>query len=217
MKIAVFGTGMVGKAIGDKLVALGHDVMMGSRTADNTNAAQWAAAAGARGSHGTYADAAAFGELVFLCTNGQGALDAIGAAGEDRLAGKVLLDITNPLDFSKGMPPTLFVFNDDSLGERVQRALPRTKVVKTLNTVNCNLMVNPGILPEPTDMFMCGDDVDAKSQARQVLTEWFGWRQVHDFGPIQNARGLESYLPFWIRMWGAAGTPNFNVKVVIGG
>lgn len=214
MKIAVFGTGMVGKAIATKLVSLGHEVMMGSRTADNANAVAWADEHGAK--NGTFADAAVFADLVFNCTNGMGALDAVRAAGEDNLADKVLLDLTNPLDFSNGMPPTLFVSNDDSLGEQIQKALPRTKVVKTLNTVNCDLMVNPAALPEPTDMFMAGDHDDAKQQVRQILTEWFGWESVHDFGGIANARGLESYLPFWIRLWGATGTPNFNIRVVKG-
>lgn len=216
MKIAVMGTGMVGQAIGTKLAALGHEVMMGSRTADNVNAAQWVERAGSTASQGTYADAAAFCEIAFLCTSGHGALEALQAATEENLAGKVLVDITNPLDFSRGMPPTLFVSNDDSLGERIQAAVPRTSVVKTLNTVNADLMVNPAALPEPTDMFMAGDDADAKEQVREILTQWFGWARVHDLGGISAARGLESYLPFWLRLWGATGTPSFNIRVVVG-
>ena len=189
---------------------------MGSRSADNANAAEWAAPLGDLASHGTYADAAAFGELAFNCTNGMGALDALLLAGADNLAGKVLLDVSNPLDFSRGMPPTLAVFNDDSLGEQIQEALPDTKVVKTLNTVNCDLMVNPGALPEPTDMFMAGNDADAKAQVHTILTDWFGWQSVRDFGGIEQSRGLESFLPFWIRLWGQVGSPNFNIRVVTG-
>ncbi len=217
MKIAVMGTGMVGKAIATKLVKLGHHVKMGSRTAKNVNAVEWSALQGERASCGTYADAAAFGEIVFNCTNGMGTLDALTAAGADNLADKLLIDVTNPLDFTNGMPPTLAVFNDDSLGEQIQEAFPRAHVVKALNTVNCNLMVQPSLLPEPTDVFMCGNDEDAKNKTRQILTEWFGWQTVHDLGSIEQSRGLESYMPLWIRMWGAFGTANFNIKIVTGG
>ena len=215
MRIGVFGTGMVGRAIGTKLIELGHEVMMGSRTADNENAASWAADSD-RASHGTYADAAAFAELAFNCTNGMGTIDALESAGPANLADKILIEVANPLDFSRGMPPTLFVYNDDSLGEQVQELLPKTKVVKTLNTVNCDIMVNPALLPEPTDMFLCGDDDDAKQTVREILVDWFGWSTVHDLGPIANARGLESYLPLWIRLWGAVGSVNFNIKLVKG-
>lgn len=215
MNIAVFGTGMVGKSIATKLVQLGHHVMMGSRTKDNANAAEWAAELGSNATHGTYAAAAEFAEIVFNCTNGMGALPAVESA-RDYLGGKLLLDLTNPLDFSGGMPPTLFVYNDDSLGEQIQEALPTTRVVKTLNTVNADLMVNPQLLPEPTTMFMAGNDEAAKAQVRDILTGWFGWEDVVDFGGIENARGLESYLPFWIRLWGSLGTANFNIRIVKG-
>ncbi len=135
MKIGVLGTGMVGATIASKLVSLGHEVKMGSRTANNEKAVAWAKAAGAKASQGTFADAAAFGELSSICTQGTGALEALQAAGAANLKGKILIDISNPLDFSKGMPPTLFAGNTDSLGERIQAAFPDTKVVKTLNTV----------------------------------------------------------------------------------
>jgi 8-hydroxy-5-deazaflavin:NADPH oxidoreductase len=214
MRIAVFGTGMVGEAIGNKLVSLGHEVRMGSRTARNGKAIAWANQSGERASHGTFADAATFGELAFNCTSGVGSVEAVTAAGAQNLAGKILIDITNPLDFSKGFPPTLSISNADSLGEAVQRALPSALVVKTLNTVNCNLMVNPGMLAggEHT-MFLCGNDAGAKAQVRELL-ESFGWKDVIDLGDISMSRGLEMYLPLWVRLFGALKTPNFNVKIV---
>ncbi len=143
MKIGVLGTGAVGQAIAGKLVSLGHEVRLGARDAKNEKAAAWAKGAGAKASHGTFADSAAFGEIVFNCTLGAASLEAVGAAGESNLRGKILVDTTVPLDFSKGMPPSLFTGNTDSLGERVQNALPETKVVKTLNTMNCQIMVDP--------------------------------------------------------------------------
>lgn len=212
MKIAVLGTGMVGKAIGTKLAALGHEVRMGSRTADNEAAAAWAAGAGA--SHGTFADAAAFGEAVFNCASGAHTMDALRAAGEQNLAGKVLVDIANPLDFSQGFPPTLSVSNTDSLGEQVQRAFPAARVVKTLNTMNCNLMVDPSLLPGEHAVFLSGDDATAKGAVDGWLREWFGWRQVVDLGDISTARGTEAWLLLWVRLYGALGTPQFNVRIV---
>ncbi|WP_437931174.1 NAD(P)-binding domain-containing protein [Sorangium sp. So ce291] len=214
MKIAVLGTGMVGKAIGSKLVSLGHAVKLGARAAKNEKAAAWSAQCGADASHGTFAEAAAFGEIVFNCTAGSGSIDALTAAGAANLNGKILIDIANPLDFSGGMPPTLFVSNNDSLGERIQRAFPELKVVKTLNTVNADLMVNPAQLKGDHDMFVSGNDAEAKAFVKEILTRWFGWKSVIDLGDISTARGTESFLLLWLRLWGALGTFNFNVKVV---
>lgn len=215
MKIAVFGTKMVGQAIATKLVELGHDVMMGSRTRDNESATQWKSSVGERASVGTFADAAAFGELVFNCTSGSGALAALEAAGASHLEGKVLVDLANPLDFSRGMPPSLFVSNTDSLGEQIQRKFPSTRVVKTLNTVNCNVMVDPGLVAGGEHhMFVCGNDADAKAEVSRILTEWFGWKHVIDLGDISAARATESYLHLWLRLMGALGTPNFSIEVV---
>jgi hypothetical protein len=214
MKIGVLGTGMVGKTIGAKLIELGHDVKMGSRSATNDKASEWVEQCGARASAGTFAEAASFGELVFNCTSGQGTLAALDAAGVEALRGKVLLDLSNPLDFSNGMPPTLFVSNDDSLGERVQRALPETRVVKTLNTINCELMVDASRVPGGHTVFMSGNDADAKRQTETILTEWFGHRHVLDLGDIATARATESYLHLWLRIWGALGTADFNIHIV---
>ncbi len=214
MKIGVLGTGMVGVAIGTKLIKLGHDVKMGSRTAGNEKAVAWAKANGSKASKGTFADAAAFGEILFHCTKGQYVMEALQAAGAGNMSAKVLVEISNSLDFSKGMPPTLIVCNTDSIGEQIQRAFPETKVVKTLNMVNCNLMVDPGILQEEASMFICGNDAKAKGQVTKILTEWFGWKQVIDLGDISGARGIEMLLPLWIRLMGLWQTPNFGFKIV---
>lgn len=214
MDIAVLGTGEVGRRIATALVEKGHAVRLGSRTADNAAATAWAAEAGAGASHGTFSDAAAFGAVVFLCVSGQHALAALEAAGADHLSGKVLLDLSNPLDFSQGFPPRLFVSNDDSLGEQVQRAFPDAKVVKTLNTLANSLMVDPGSLGEATQVFMSGDDAEAKAQTATWLREWFGWEDVLDLGDITTSRGVEMWLPLWVRLYGALGTAEFNLKLV---
>lgn len=213
MRHAVLGTGMVGQAIADKLVALGHEVQMGSRTANNDKATAWAKRAGAKASAGSFADAAAFGEMVWNCTQGAGALSALAQAGAQNLDGKVLVDITNPLDFSKGMPPSLLVCNTDSLGEQIQRACPGAKVVKTLNTVNAEVMVDPGRIPGEHVVYVCGNDAGAKGRVTEILRGWFGWKKVLDLGDITNARGTEAYLLLWIRLYGALGTPHFNVQI----
>ena len=214
MKIAVLGTGMVGETVGGKLVALGHEVKMGSRSASNEKAAAWVKRGGGKASQGTFADAAAFGELLFNCTSGEGSLPALEAAGKANLQGKILVDIANPLDMSKGFPPTLSISNTDSLGERIQRTHPELKVVKTLNTVNTNVMVEPSRVPGEHTMFICGNDAEAKTQVKRILTEWFGWKHLIDLGDITHARGTEGYLPLWLRLYGALGTPDFNIHVV---
>jgi predicted dinucleotide-binding enzyme len=213
MRIAVLGTGMVGETIATKLVALGHQVTMGSRTADNEAARAWAAGAGA--SHGAFADAAADAELVFNCTAGGGSLEALRAAGAENLAGKTLIDVANPLDFSHGMPPSLLVSGTDSLGEQIQREFPQTRVVKSLNTMNSEVMVDPGRVPGEHDVFMSGNDEVAKTQVRELL-ESFGWPagSIIDLGDVSTARGSEGHLLLWLRLRGALGTVDFNIKVV---
>jgi len=205
---------MVGSSIAGKLVSLGHEVKMGSRSATNEKAAAWVKSAGKGASQGTFADAAAFGEIVFNCTSGAGSLDALKMAGAQNLRGKILVDVANPLDFSHGMPPTLFISNDDSLAERIQAAFPETKVVKALNTVNANVMVNPGRVPGETDIFVSGNDAGAKSQVTRILKDEFGWKSVIDLGDLMGARGTESYLHLWLRLWGALKNADFNIKVV---
>jgi len=209
MKIAVLGTGSVGNAIGTKLASLGHEVRMGSRTADNPKAAAWAARTG--GSHGTFADAAVFGEVVFNCTTGNASVAALRAAGADNLAGKVVIDVSNPLDFSRGMPPSLFVGNTDSLAETLQREFPAARIVKSLNTMNCDLMVDASRVPD-SDVFVAGNDPAARAAVSGWLREWFGWKAPIDLGDLTAARGLEAWLPLWIRLWGTLKT-DFNIKV----
>jgi predicted dinucleotide-binding enzyme len=219
MNIAILGTGIVGNTLGSKLTQSGHQVRMGSRNANNEKAVAWAQKAGAHASHSTYAEAAAFAEVVFNCTAGGGSLDALALAGASNLAGKILIDVANPLDFSKGMPPTLTVCNDDSLGERIQRAYPDTRVVKTLNTVTAAIMVEPALVPGDHNLFVCGNDAESKRQVRQWLTEWLGWSadNIVDLGDITTARGTEMYLALWIRMFAAMGSPIFNIRIVKGG
>jgi predicted dinucleotide-binding enzyme len=218
MKIAVLGTGMVGETIASKLVQLGHEVMMGSRTAGNEKAAGWVQKAGKGASQGTFADASRHGELVFNCTQGTASLEALAAAGAENLKGKVLLDLANPLDFSKGMPPRVLVGPDDSLGEQIQRAFPDTRVVKTLNTVNCMVMVDPKRIADAEHhMFVAGNDAAAKGRVNEILKGWFGWKHVLDLGDISASRALEAYLPLWLRLWGALQTGDFSIKVVKNG
>jgi hypothetical protein len=215
MKHAVLGTGMVGTTIATKLVEKGHDVRMGSREARSEKAAAWVKKAGAHASQGTFADAAAFGEVVWNCTKGEGSLAALKAAGAANLQGKLLLDVSNPLDFSKGMPPTLFISNTDSLGEQIQRAFPGAKVVKTLNTLTCALMVDPGKLAGGDhDVFVCGNDAGAKERATAILKGDFGWKRVIDLGDVGQSRGTEGWLALWIRLYGVLGTGDFNLKIV---
>jgi predicted dinucleotide-binding enzyme len=205
---------MVGNAIGTKLIQLGHEVKMGARAANNEKAAAWVRASGAGAAQGTFAEAAAFGEIVFNCTSGSGSLAALEQAGANNLKGKVLIDIANPLDFSRGMPPSLSVCNTDSLGEQIQRAFPGVRVVKTLNTVNCNLMVNAGLLPGEHIIFVSGNDADAKAQVTSILKGWFGWQSVIDLGDITTARATEMMLPIWISLMSKVGTPLFNFAIV---
>jgi predicted dinucleotide-binding enzyme len=214
MKIAVLGTGSVGETIGSKLVQLGHEVKMGSRSATHEKGLAWAKAAGAAASLGTFADAAAFGELAFNCTSGFGSVSALESAAA-QLKGKLVIDIANPLDFSKGFPPTLFTGNTDSLGEQAQRALPDSKVVKALNTVTAGLMVDAKrVAGGDHEAFICGNDAEAKAQVTKILQDWFGWQRVLDLGDISKSRGTESYLALWIRLYGALGTADFNLKIM---
>lgn len=212
MRIGVFGTGVVGRTIATKLVEIGHDVRMGSRSAGNETAAAWVAEQGERASAGTFADAAEFGEFAFNCTNGDGSVAAVtSAAGQ--LDGKVLVDITNPLDFS-GDAPSLSVGLTDSLAEQIQRAVPGVAVVKTLNTVNCDVMVNPALVTGEHVVFVCGNDAAAKARTVAVLGE-FGWpsTRVIDLGDLTGARATEAYVLAWVRMMGWAGNPHFNIEV----
>lgn len=213
MRIGILGTGVVGSTIATKLVAVGYDVRMGSRSAGGEKATQWVRQAGGQSSEGTFADAAAHGEIVFNCTSGAGALDALRAAGSKNLSDKILVDVANPLDFSQGMPPTLFVCNTDSLGEQIQRAYPQTKVVKTLNTVTSAVMVNPSLIAAEQTMFVSGNDAAAKETVVALLKRDFGWKKVFDLGDITGARAQEMHLALWLRLFVTLQTPNVNIDV----
>ena len=141
-------------------------------------------------------------------------LDALRAAGAQNLQGKVLIDVSNPLDFSRGMPPTLSICNTDSLGEQIQKAFPEAKVVKTLNTVTAALMVDPSLIPGVHTMFVSGNDTKAKAEVIQLLHEGFGWKDVVDLGDITAARAQEMYLALWLRLYMKFQTPNVNVLAV---
>ncbi len=217
MKIAVLGTGMVGRAVAVGLDRLGLDVVAGTRdpaaSLARTGAEDfgtWAAMNNEIGV-GTYLEAARDAVLVVNALNGAASLAGIRAA--EIADGTVLLDIANPLDFSAGFPPTLSVKDTDSLGEQIQRAFPETFVVKTLNTLSAELMAHPDRLPEPTSVFVSGDDAEAKHRVATLLAE-MGHRDVIDLGGIETSRGVEMWLPLWLRLMGSLGTAEFNVKVV---
>lgn len=215
-KIAVLGTGNVGDTIGSKLIELGHSVIMGSRTKDNEKAKSFVAKHSGKASAGTFEDAASYGEIIFNCTSGNGSIAALKAAGEKNMNGKIIVDIANPLDTSKGMPPSLAISNTNSLGEEIQKAFPNAKVVKTLNTMWCGLMVNPSLAGGGDhNVFVSGNDLDAKSEVRKILHS-FGWadKNILDLGDISTSRGTEMYLPLWLRIWGATNNAAFNIKIV---
>ena len=228
MDIGIIGSGRVAQTLAGKLLELGHSVMVSSRDTAKAkdgdargaipSADQFAAQQRELGSDaaaGSFADAAAHGELVINATAGAHSLDALAAAGAADLAGKILVDVANPLDFSAGMPPSLLFCNTDSLGERIQAALPETHVVKALNTTNAQVMVDPGQLPEPTAVFVAGNDQVAKDWVRRELLErWFGWGQVMDLGDITAARGLEMWIPLWLSVMSAEGSAAFNLRIV---
>jgi 8-hydroxy-5-deazaflavin:NADPH oxidoreductase len=224
MRIAVLGTGMVGRTLAARLDELGHEVTIGTRDAATTLARDEPGAMGSppyrewaathpRVGLASFAEAAAGAELIVNATNGQGAIAVLTAAGWDNLAGKVLLDVTNPLDFSTGPMPTLFVKDTDSLGEQIQAAFPETKVVKALNTMTADVMAHPTQLAGEHTVFVCGNDSDAKKAVTGLL-ESFGHADVLDLGDISAARGTEMLIPVWLRVMNALNTPVFNFKIV---
>jgi len=198
MKCGVLGTGVVGKALASKLASLGHQVMMGSRSAGN--------------GFGTFAEAAAYGELLVTCTTGTTSLEVLRSVAGRDLKGKVLIDVSNPLDFSH-QPATLSVCNTDSLGEMIQREFPELRVVKALNTCNYRVMVEPGRVPGEHDVFIAGNDAEAKEQTTNLLLA-FGWQSVIDIGDISGARATESMMLIWLRLFGKFGSADLNYRIV---
>jgi 8-hydroxy-5-deazaflavin:NADPH oxidoreductase len=216
MKVAILGTGIVGDTICSKLVELGHNVMMGSRTSNNEKAIAFVNKHNGKATAGTFNEAATFGEIIFNCTAGANSIEALKLAGENNLNNKIIVDVANTLDFSTGTIPTLALVNTTSLGEEIQLQFPNSKVVKTLNTMWCGLMVNPALINNADhDNFICGNDPDAKEIVKDILKS-FGWfnKNILDLGDISKARGQEMYLPLWLRIWGATNNGAFNIKIV---
>jgi 8-hydroxy-5-deazaflavin:NADPH oxidoreductase len=228
MKISVLGTGDVGRTLARKLIEMGHEVMIGTRDVEETLArksirqgnppfSEWHES-NKEVQLGTFQESATFGEIVINATNGANSLNALDLAGEETLEGKILIDLSNPLDFSKGMPPSLLegLHNTNSLGEEIQKEFPQAKVVKTFNTMWCGLMINPGMLDGGNHInYISGNDNNAKARVKELLKE-FGWKEenVIDLGDITAARATESVLPIWVRLMGVIGTGAFNFKIV---
>lgn len=225
MRIAVLGTGKVGRALASRLACLGHDVVIGTRDVEKTQGT-----ASIQGRSGEFADwhranpkirlanlpeAAAFGELILNAINGVNSLAALTSVGEDNLAGKVLLDLALPLELSAGLPPTLPIANTDSLGEQIQRMFPSARVVKSLNTVHYQVMIDPNRIPGEHSIFVAGNDTDAKALVTRVLAE-FGWAEesIVDLGRIDAARGVEMYSRLFFALHDVFHTFDFNIKVV---
>jgi 8-hydroxy-5-deazaflavin:NADPH oxidoreductase len=215
MTIGILGTGNVGETIGSRLIELGHTVKMGSRTSTNEKAAAWVAKSGDAASAGTFADAAAFGEIVFNCTKGTASIEVLQMAGAENINGKVVIDVSNPLDVSNGGLPVLSISNTDSLGELLQRSFPDAHIVKTLNTMWCGIMVNPRMLNGTHHTYICGNNAEAKQKTTNLLHE-FGWaeNEIIDLGDITNARGTEGILPLWLRVYNATKNGAFNFGIV---
>ena len=226
MKIAVFGTGAVGRALAGRLGEAGHDVVVGTRDPSSTLARTEPDGMGTppfydwQAEHRSiplrvYADAAAGADVVVNATSGDGSLTALDVAGTANLTDKVILDVANPLDFSAGFPPSLSVANTDSLAEQIQRAFGSARVVKSLNTMNVSVMVQPSRIPDDHHVFVAGDDDPAKDTVKNLLQD-MGWRdeQVIDLGGLRAARGMEMYLPLWLSLLQTLGTAEFNIKLV---
>lgn len=219
MKIGILGTGVVGQTIGSALISNKHLVRMGARTYNNEKAETWVKNSNDYASTGDFNDAANFGDLIFLCLNGAHAIDAVRSIEPASIAGKIVVDVTNTLDFSRGMPPRLIhqFSGNTSLGEQIQDALPGAMVVKAFNTVNCDVMVKPKLVNGGDHtLLICGDNEGAKNQVQHFLVDEFGWKagNIIDLGGIQAARVTEAYVPLWATLYGALGTPHFSIKVV---
>jgi predicted dinucleotide-binding enzyme len=229
MKIAIIGTGAVGRTLASKLAELNHEIMMGTRNVSEKLAVKTSDDSGnppfsewlktnSKVKLGTFADAAVFGEMTINATYGSNSVTALILAGKKNLAGKVLIDVSNPLDFSNGMPPSLLsgLNNTNSLGEEIQKTFPETLVVKTLNTMWCGLMVNPDLIGKGDHInFISGNNTEAKAKVKKLLNQ-IGWRDenIIDLGDITGARATESMLPIWLRVMNISKSGVFNFKIV---
>jgi predicted dinucleotide-binding enzyme len=214
-KIGVLGTGVVGNTIGSKMISLGYEVKMGSRTSANEKAQEWVKSNGPKASNGTFEEVAKFADIIFNCTKGEVTLEVFKLAEPANFKGKVLIDISNPLDFSQGFPPFLTpqFANTNSLGEEIQKILPDTHVVKSLNIVNCEVMVNAAKSGGDPTMFVAGNNENAKAEVQSILKQ-FGWNDIIDLGDITNARGMEMMLPIWVRLYGATKNGYLAFKII---
>ena len=215
MKVGILGTGMVGHALANKFIELGHHVMMGARSSGNEKAQRWKQTAGELAEIGEFEQVAKIAEIVVFAVRGDVILEVAKLAGPDNLAGKIVIDVTNPLDFSNGMPPILIpeLSNTTSAGEELQKLLPNSRVVKALNTVNCDVMVRPNLIPGKHDIFLCGNDQAAKHAVIEILNA-FGWDNPIDLGGIRAARSTEGMMPFWLNLWQLFGHDKFNYHIV---
>jgi predicted dinucleotide-binding enzyme len=214
-KIGILGTGMVGNTIGTKLIELGYEVMMGSRTSTNEKAAEWVKSNKTNALQGTFSEAAKFGDIIFNCSKGEFSLEVINLANAENLKNKILIDVSNPLDFSNGMPPSLLpaLSNTNSLGEEIQKLIPDTHVVKTLNIVNCEVMVNAKKCGSMATMFIAGNNPVSKNEVEKILQQ-FGWTDIIDLGDIKNARSTEMMLPIWLSTYMATKNSYIGFKIV---
>jgi len=221
MKIGIIGSGVVGQTLGTKWLQLGHDVAIGTRDPAKiddkkmmaTSLREWRAQTGERGKIVSFQEAAAFGDVLVNATGGTVSIEALRAAGADKVGGKVLMDISNELDHSRGMPPRPLASDERCVAEKIQAAFPNLKVVKTLNTIGAVVMVNPkGVAGGDHTVFLSGNDAGAKAQVADLLKA-MGWTDILDLGDISSARGPEMYMAMWLRLWGATRTGNINIKV----
>ncbi len=221
MKIAILGTGSVGQTYASKLIELGHEVMMGTRNPDETRKKEkfleWHTA-NSKVQLATFADTVAFGELIVNALQGAATIDVVKSTSSSLFDAKILMDVSNPLDSSKGFPPTLLegLNNTHSLSEEIQKTLPNAKVVKTLSTMWCGIMVNPKLIANGDhNAFIAGNDTEAKAKVKELMAS-FGWTvsNILDLGDISKARGVEMYLPLWLSIYGATNNGAFNIKIV---
>lgn len=211
MRMGVLGSGLIAQALSARLAELGHNVVIGTRDANKLRGWQ---SSNQRVLIGSFAETAAHGDMVFNATNGPGSLNALTLAGEENLADKILVDVSNPLDFSHGFPPSLTVVGSDSLAEQIQRAFPMARVVKTLNTVNARVMTHPlEVANGDHHVFLSANDADAKGQVAELLRS-FGWIHIFDLGDLTTARGTEAYMLLWVRLFGAMNTGMLNIKIM---
>jgi 8-hydroxy-5-deazaflavin:NADPH oxidoreductase len=211
MRMGVLGSSLAAQAISARLAELGHDAMIG--TSDIEKLKGWQSS-NQRVMVGSFAETAVHGEMIFNATDGAASLNALRLAGEENLAGKILVDVSNPLDFANGFPPSLTVVGTDSLAEQIQRAFPSMRVVKTLNTVTARVMTHPlEVANGDHHVFISSNDIDAKAQVTDLLRS-FGWIHIFDLGDLSTARGTEAYLLLWVRLYGAMNTSMINVKIM---